>query len=263
MSEARRSVSTRDGVSLSVRHDGDGPTVVLFIHGWMVSGAVWDSVLPAIDRAGRTLLVPDLRGTGESDKPSGPYTLERYASDLVAVLDAFGARDAVIVGHSMGGQLALYLAAHAPARVRAVLALCPVPPSGMALPPDAAGLFRNSGADRDKQGTILGLACKSLSDAEKTRLLDDAAKVSVPCIQGAFDAWTGGGFDDKLSMAIAPTVVLATEDPFLPPAFLREAVVNRLARGRLATLPGAGHYPQCERPAECAAVIETFLGAAG
>jgi pimeloyl-ACP methyl ester carboxylesterase len=248
-------------VSLSVRALGDGGTPVLFVHGWMVSGAVWDRVLPSIDLRGRTLLVPDQRGTGASDKPAGPYTLERYAADLLAVLDDAGAREAVVVGHSMGGQLALYLAAHAPARVKAALAICPVPPSGIPLPPDAAGLFRTSAADRGKQGTILGLACKSLSDEERARLLDDAAGVAAPCIEGAFDAWTAGGFADKLSAVTAPVVVLGTEDPFLPPAFLQDAIVSKVSRGRFAMLPGAGHYPQCERPAECAAVIETFLGA--
>ena len=55
--------------------------------------------------------------------------------------------------------------------------------------------------------------------------------------------------------------MLATEDPFLPPDFLNASVVSKLARGRMAVLKGAGHYPQCEKPEETAALIEAFLAA--
>jgi pimeloyl-ACP methyl ester carboxylesterase len=255
----RDRVRVRDDVELSVRVAGDGDLPVLFVHGWMVSGAVWDRVLPTLDLRGRRLIVPDQRGAGESDKPQGPYSLSQYADDLLATLDALSVERAVVVGHSMGGQLALYLAAHAPSRVRSVLGLCPVPPSGMALPPDAAGLFRTSANDRGKQGIILGLACKSLVPEEKERLLDDAGRVSAACVEGAYDAWTGGGFADRLADVRASVLVLATDDPFLPPAFLSDTIVSRVADARMAVLPGAGHYPQCERPAETAAIIEAFL----
>jgi pimeloyl-ACP methyl ester carboxylesterase len=255
----RLRVTVESGLEVSARIEGEGPVDVLFVHGWMTSGAVWDSALARLDRAGRRFIVPDQRGSGESDKPDSGYAIERYARDLVALLDAVSSCEVIVVGHSMGGQLSLALAALAPDRVRALALLCPVPPSGMALPPEAAGLFRTSAGDRDKQRTILSLACTSLAEQERERMLDAAATVCAPCIEQAFDAWTGGAIEAQAASVRAPTLVLATDDPFLPPAFLQDAVVSKLSRARLAVLPGAGHYPQCERPAETAAIIEAFV----
>lgn len=251
-------VKTSDGEELSVRVMGEGEPI-LVVHGWMMTGAVWDTVLSSVDARGRKFIVPDQRGTGASSRTATDYSLAQHARDLIAVLDATHTKAAVVLGHSMGGQLALYLAAHYPERVRAVMALNPVPPAGLPLPPDATGLFRTSAGDRNKQSIILGLACKSLSDEEKNRILDLAGAVSASSIEGAFDAWVAGGFEAKLADVKAPVLVLATDDPFLPPDFLRAAIVSKIARARLTVLRGAGHYPQCEKPEETAALIDAFL----
>jgi pimeloyl-ACP methyl ester carboxylesterase len=163
----------------------------------------------------------------------------------------------------MGGQLAQWIAAQEPSRVEGLLLLCPVPASGMPLPPEVAGLFRTSANDREKQKTILGLACKQLTVDLLERLLKDAGAVARASIEGTFDAWTGGGFEAKLASITAPTLVVATDDPFLPPAFLREKVVGLIRGARLAYLPGPGHYPAVERPAETAALLTSFLAGLG
>jgi pimeloyl-ACP methyl ester carboxylesterase len=248
-----------DGTELSYRVIGDGPIDVLLVHGWMASSAVYDDFLEALGTDGVRLVVPDLRGAGRSGRPEGGYTIEQYARDVLAVADAAGARSFVIVGHSMGGQIAQWIAATAGDRVKGAVLLCPVPASGVPLPDDARGLFRNSAQNREMQRTILGLACKQISDAARDKLLDVAGEIPPACIQGAFDAWTAGGFADKLGAVRAPVLVVATDDPFLPPPFLREAIVARVPRGTLAYLPGPGHYVQVERPRETAAVVRGFL----
>lgn len=254
-------LTASDGTELSYRVFGAGPTNVLLIHGWMVSGAVYDDLVEVLGTEGIRLIVPDLRGTGRSGKPAGGYTLAQYGADLLAVADHAGARSFVAVGNSMGGQLAQWLAANARDRVAGAVLLCPVPAAGMALPEDARGLFRNSTGSRELQGTILHLATKELSPAARERMLDDAGTIPEACIQGAFDAWTAGGFADRLGAIEAPLLVVATDDPFLPPAFLREAIVSKVPRAGLAYLPGPGHYPQVERPRETAALLRAFLTA--
>jgi len=252
------SLTKNAGVSIGFRLLGSGPTHVLLVHGWMVSGAVYDDLAAALDGSGLSLIVPDLRGSGASDRPDSGYSLEEYAADAVAAADAAEARSFIVVGNSMGGQLALGIAATHPGRVRGAFLMSPVPPSGMALPDDARGLFRGSAGNRGMQGTILGLASKQLSDEARERMLDDAGKVAPQAIEQGFDAWTGGGFADKLGAVKAPVLVLATDDPFLPQAFLRQEVVSKVARGALAYLPGPGHYPQTERPRETAAMLIAF-----
>jgi pimeloyl-ACP methyl ester carboxylesterase len=251
--------SAADGTSLHYRVIGEGPRTVVLVHGWMVSGAVWDSMVERMDLTGLRLVIPDSRGTGQSGKPTGGYTLQGLAQDVLAVADAAGAKRFTVVGHSMGGQLAQWVAAQEPSRVEALMLLNPVPAAGLPLPPDAAGLFRTSAGSREKQTTIINLSCKSLGTDILETMLKDAANTSAPAIENIFDAWTKGGFADKLSAITAPTLVVATDDAFLPPAFLRDAVVNPIRRARLAYLPGPGHYPQVERPVEAAAMLTAFL----
>ncbi|MFT3776224.1 MAG: alpha/beta hydrolase [Minicystis sp.] len=254
---------TVDGTRLSYRVIGDGPTTVLLVHGWMVDGRVYDPLLGALDHKGCRFIVPDLRGAGSSDKPASGYSLARFAADVQAILEHEARGPAVVVGHSMGGQIAQLVASAVPAKVAGLALLCTVPAEGMALPPDAAGLFRTSGGDRGKQATILGLACKDLSTADRDALLDGAGAIPPSCIAEVFEAWSGGAGADRLGAIAAPTLVVASDDPFLPPDFLRAKVVDPIARARLVVVPGAGHYVQVERARETAAVLGAFLAGLG
>ena len=258
--------ASNQGLGLSYRVFGSGPLDVILIHGWMVSGAVYDDLLDVMTAQGihgLRIIVPDLRGSGGSQRADGEdgYTLERYAADVIAVADAAGARSFALVGHSMGGQLAMLIAATHPERVQGAVLLCPVPAQGIALPVEAQQLFRNSGQNRGMQQTILGLACKQLSDEARERLLDVAQSVDAVCVAKTFEAWSQGGFADRLGAIAAPFLVVATDDPFTPPAFLRETVISNIARSRLAILPGPGHYVQVERPRQTAALLFAFLTA--
>lgn len=252
-------VSASDGVELAYRTFGTGSTSVILIHGWMVSGAVYDDLVEALGTDGLRLIVPDLRGTGRSGSADGTYTIEQYAKDVLAVADALGARTFALVGNSMGGQIAQWIAATAPDRVLGAVLLCSVPASGMALPEEARGLFRNSAQSREMQQTILGLASKQLEGGARDRLLDDAGTIAPACIQGAFDAWTGASFAGMLGEIRAAVLVVGTDDPFLPQDFLRKAISSQIKRASLVYLPGPGHYPQVERPRETAAVVRAFL----
>jgi pimeloyl-ACP methyl ester carboxylesterase len=252
-------LTASDGVELAYRTFGTGSTNVVLVHGWMMSGAVYDDLLAAAGDDGVRWIVPDLRGAGRSGSADGTYTIEQYAKDVIAVADAAGAATFVVVGHSMGGQIAQLIAATWPDRVIGAALLCPVPASGMALPDEARGLFFTSGQNREMQKTILGLACKQLPEAARERMLDDAAKITPECIQGAFTAWTSASFVDKLGAIRAPVLVLGTDDPFLPQDFLRAAVVSNIKRASLVYLPGPGHYPGSESPRETAAILRAFL----
>jgi len=254
----RHNIQSED-LTLSYRVVGAGPRDVMLVHGWMVSGAVWDDLVAALDMEGLRLILPDLRGSGSSGRPQSGYTIEQYAADVLKVADAVGSSRFVIVGHSMGGPIAPWLSATSPDRISGSILLCPVPAQGQQLPDDVAALFRNCGQNRGMQKTILDAACKQLSSAACERLLDDAQGTSVECISQAFDAWTGGGFSDRLAAIVAPTLCVATDDPFLPPAYLRQQIVNLIRGARLAVLPGPGHYVQVEKPAETAALLEAFL----
>lgn len=244
---------------MTIHHEihGEGPRTVVLLHGWMMSGRVWSRCLEHLRLDGLRVVVAHQRGTEKS--PAESFTLEEYATDAVALLDAIGADRATLVGHSMGGQIAQLVATKVPDRIEAMALLCPVPAMGLPLPEEAMQLFKGSATDRALGGTILDMACLQLEADAKAALLEDSATVSSACIEGSLDAWTGGGFADALGSVRARTLVVATDDPFLKPDFLTESVVQPIAGARLAVLPGPGHYVQVERPRETAALLEAFL----
>ena len=162
----------------------------------------------------------------------------------------------------MGGAIAQWVAAEAPARVEGLALLCPVPASGVPLPADAAAMFRGA-SERGTKAAILGMACTNLSEQARDRLLDSGASISAACIAESFDAWSGADFAARLGAITARTLVVASDDPFLPPAFLRQTVTSKIAGARLAVVRGAGHYVQVERPGETVAVLEAFLAGLG
>lgn len=93
----------RDGITLNVIDEGQGPAVLL-VHGFPDSSLLWRHQVQALTSAGYRVIAPDNRGFGRSDAPVGVehYTLDEFADDLVAILDACGVDRAAVVGHDWG-----------------------------------------------------------------------------------------------------------------------------------------------------------------
>lgn len=110
----------RDGTRLFYSESGDGPPMLL-IHGWTCDGNDWHGQIPGFEQKYRVLVI-DNRGHGRSGEAAGgDYTIEAYAADAAAVLEAAGASNAVVMGHSLGVAIALELATQHPDLVRAII----------------------------------------------------------------------------------------------------------------------------------------------
>src|SRR3954451_22941935 len=115
-----------EGVELEVRVEGDaGGPPVLLVHGFPDSSYLWRHQVAALTRAGLRTLAPDMRGFGESDKPSGveDYRLTRAVADLAAILDALEIERASVVGQVWGAAVAWIFAAIHPVRVERLVAM--------------------------------------------------------------------------------------------------------------------------------------------
>jgi len=222
----------------------------------MVTGRVWSWFAPKLDA---NVVTPT-----SLPPPSevAATTLETLAHRVLADATQAGLDRFHVIGHSMGGQVAQLVAAIATERVRSLVLVNPVPLSGLPLPPEVAAAFRGSGGNRAAQGAILDQACLELAPEAKQALLDDAGTIAPAWIARGLDLFVAGGDATKLAAIACPTLVVATDDPFLPPAFLEQTIVSKIAGARLATLHGPGHYPQVERPAALAALVGSFLGEA-
>ncbi len=245
---------TSDGLNLSYRVLGSGAPVIL-LHGWSVDGSLWNSVTEALTTVGLQLIIPDQRGAGSSDKPDSGYGIEQYAADVGALADALELDRFALMGHSMGGQIAQVAAADLGERVEKLALVCPVPAAGFPLPPEAMALFRGSAGNPEMQTTIFGMSTKQLDDAGLAAMLEMASTVCAPCVEQSLDAWTKGGFGDRPGKISAETVVVGTDDPFLTPEILDQTVVQPIPGARFVHLPGPGHYPQIEAPAQLGAIL--------
>ena len=248
-------INVSDVLELHVDTHGSAATSALLIHGWMTTGGVFAPILDPLTDVTK-VFVPDLRGAGSSGS-AGSYQLKDYAQDVIAVLEQIGS--AALVGFSMGGAIAQLVAAERPDLVTRMILLNSVPARGMQLPEEARALFARSAGDRSLQRTILGMATLNLDDDACEHLLDLAATVDDTANKESFEAWTRGGFEDRLTEVRAPTHVIATSDPFLPPAFVQEAVVERIRDAQLHVIEGPGHYPMWEATEETGRLVAQLL----
>jgi len=268
-------VPTSDGgrvhvVERAAAGSADRPTYVL-VHGIMLGVATWAPQLRALD--GRVLAVSQ-RGHGQSRAGSEGYSFDRLAADLLEVLDRLDVRDAVLVGHSMGGMVAQLCATtragDLAARVRrmVLVATSPGPVAAAPFASFAGALAARalSGAERrgrgpmPKSATVWGARMCFGAAPSPTR---------VALLRGMLDAMSPGAlaqllphlfaFDvrDRLGeIAMEVHVVVGSRDLLTPPRTAR-AIAARVRRARLTVLPGCGHMVMLERPdALCDLVAE-------
>ena len=238
MGEARRIRS--DGVVLHVEVDGpeDG-TPVVFLHGVGSSGRTWEWVPEELTRSRRVVRV-DLRGHGRSGHAPGTYDLPRYGGDVVAVLAEVVSRPAVLVGNSLGGVVAWWIAQHRPELV--VAALLEDPPLFAAETPEPeVGRFRD--VFHGVKAVILESRGRGLTDDETAHLIgrirwgppgtptlgelltEDGlasmafgyARLDIGVIDGAIDGSTLAAADTR--SPVAPPVVLVAADDAAGAAF--------------------------------------------
>lgn len=117
---------TANNAKLAFRRAGDGETALIFIHGWMASGAVFEQQLEGLSE-NYQVIAPDLRGFGESEKSQIDYTLDVYRADLHALIQELKLEKSVIIGWSMGGAIVIDYAISFPDEISALILLDTTP----------------------------------------------------------------------------------------------------------------------------------------
>ena len=99
--KSRTGLITTNGIKMHVATAGEGPPIVLLCHGFPESWYSWRHQLKALAKAGYCAVAPDMRGYGQTDKPEAidQYTPLHLTGDMVGLVEAFGFKEAVIVGH--------------------------------------------------------------------------------------------------------------------------------------------------------------------
>jgi len=266
------------GHRVSYRVAGSGP-VVLLVHGIAGTSEQWADVAPILAEE-HTVVAPDLLGHGESAKPVGDYSLGAYSVSLRDLLIALGHRRATVVGHSLGGGVAMQFAYEYPVfcerlvvvssgglgrEVHPLLRAATLPGAEIVLPLIASRRVVGLGGAVGQVLARVGLRAgpdiaemargyASLGDAE-------ARSAFLHTVRAVID-YTGQRVSaaDRLylSSMLPSLIVWGRRDPLIPAVHGEEA--HRLMPGsRLEIFEDAGHFPQLDDPIRFAAVLREFL----
>ncbi|SRR6266545_1489822 len=260
-------------IRLSIRRRGMGRNTVL-LHGGgpgCTSAADFSAVVDRIE-TGRQLWLVDLAQYGESDAPDieGPV-LEFHATALAQLIADYMAGPVDLVCQSLGGSVALLVAAHRPELVRRIVVTAsqPVSGSGPDANPGLGGLARakyygGSGPTIDKMRALLGAYEWFEASAIPEHLVRHRYSASItPRAIELASGFTGRGQPQDLSgqlRSVRSDVLLiwGAHDPFSTPTYARR-LADSLPSAELAVIPGTSHHPQSERPAEYASLVTEFL----
>lgn len=119
-SGAGATARSADGVSIAYQVQGQGEPAVVLVHGWALDHHVWDGQTPALERRHRVVTL-DLAGHGGSGGERSAWTMAAFGEDVKAVVEAVGAKQVVLVGHSMGGPVVLEAARRMPDHVKGIV----------------------------------------------------------------------------------------------------------------------------------------------
>ncbi len=249
------------GTRLRLIDTGTGPAVV-FLHGFGASIYSWRHQLEPVLQAGHRVVAYDNRGFGLSDRPDSGYDNAAYVELLLTLLDSLDIADAVLVGHSMGGQIAAEAAVVAPGRVRGLVLL------------DPAG-HRGPVARRALRQIAMQLVTRTAVAATLRYCFADPRRVTTQDIDQYYAPVAGPGgrravarvlgeyrFDALRGSAqriTAPTLVLwGAADRVI--AFSNIAdLASELPRAAVSIIRDAGHNPQEEQPEEVNRQIIAYL----
>lgn len=247
------------GINLFYEEFGKGLPVTL-LHGYPLDHTIWLELVPALEKEAR-LILPDLRGHGQSPEPQGPYSMREMAEDVVDLWNALGIEKSLIGGHSMGGYVALALARYFPERL-AGLAL--VASRTNADAPEKRQARLASIEDVRKNGVrdaVLGMPAKlSYNNTVRERCKEIVLDASPVGVMGSLAAMADR--PDSLDLFInleIPTLIIAGEDDQIVPVASLRAVAQKMEDPRLVEISGAGHMPMLEKPDEVASALTAFI----
>ena len=269
---------TLHGNRIAYRQAGSGPALVL-IHGITSSSATWERVMPYLARR-FTVIAPDLIGHGESDKPRGDYSLGAHASNVRDLMVVLGHERASVVGHSLGGGIAMQFSYQFPERcerlalvdsgglgreVNVLLRAATLPGAELVLPLLAATRLLDAG--RLAASALGKLGLRPRTDVEEiahghATLSDaDARAAFVHTLRAVVEP--GGQRIDAanrlyLSEQIPFLLVWGEHDSVIPLSH-GIATHERLPKSRLEVFHDSGHFPQLDEPQRLVDVLVEFI----
>ena len=248
----KKTVRADDGLKLVCEVRGQGDTALVFLHGWCGDRAYWKHQADAFAADYRVVTL-DQAGHGESGKDRKVWSVASLAGDVEAVVKALGLKRVILVGHSMGGPVALLAARRMPGTVVAVIGADTLQNVEFQMPEEARKQFMDA-FEKDFKGTMrIGLAglLHEKTDAELKKWLVTRAEAQDPKMaMGLMRDMTGLDQKKLLKEAKVPVRCINSAGGF---QFFTPTAVDvnkKYADYNAVTIAEVGHYPMLEKPAE-------------
>ena len=252
-----------NGINVVVQRSGSGFPLIL-IHGLASSMGLWAS----LDQSQLTdveTISYDLRGHGSSERTQGAHTLAKHVADLKGLLSALSISRAVFAGHSLGGMIALELAASNPELVAGLALL----DTTAAFPQETRNLFFELASSASFNGMsaiadkLIGLSFsphfietnpKVVATIRKGMLASDAANIAAAARMVA-----KVDLHSRLASVQSPTVVLVGEEDQLAPPQLSQQLAEGIKNAQLHVIPESGHALPVEQPQQVTTILAELV----
>jgi pimeloyl-ACP methyl ester carboxylesterase len=184
------------------------------------------------------------------------------AADAIGLADALGWERFSLIGHSMSGVAIQHVLLQAPARVRRIVGIAPIPASGLPLGEAEWALFSGAAASSENRSVIVNFSTGSrLTPAFVDRIVRHSLDNSdMPAFAGYLRSWARADIVGQVKGSEVPVKVISGEyDPTQPAEFMEQTWLQVYPNSELEVLRGTGHYPMFETPVALAVSIEEFL----
>lgn len=261
-------------VRLEYFEHGHGPRTVVFVHGYQASARIWHRVQRALPADAYRSIAVNNRGAGASDAPpeERDFTIQKFASDLHALVQTLGVTRFTLVGHSMGGTTVAQYAVDHPEQVEGLVLLDPASPNGTDLDAAAveavldqrsearrAQMARGGGGDGiDAQATADGLDAEAA--AALRQLMADIAAAPERRLRGSMRSMLTLRLGERVRTLPMPVLLAAGDRDKVIPLDNMLASWAMYPKGTgLHVWHGVGHSPNLDIPDALAALIRTFV----
>jgi 3-oxoadipate enol-lactonase len=255
-----------NGVRQSYAERGtSNSTSLLLVHGFPLDRHLWDAQLAGLSDVVR-VIAPDLRGSGRSAVPTGPYSVDLFAADLLALLNHLGIERTILAGLSMGGYIAFAFWRRFPARVQALALLDtraePDSPQARTNRDVSAALVREAGVEalaRDMLPRLLAsdnFANTTLAGRALAIMAVQPPEGILANLQALRDRPDSR---PTLPTIHVPTLVIAGEADQLIPLGDAQGMAKAIPGARLVVIPRAGHLSPLENPRAVNRALRTFV----
>ena len=243
---------------------GNGTTTVLFIHGFMDAGNVWESVIQKMNPQKYHFVTLDLPFMGALSDCRGEVSLSAMAEAVAGVVDELE-QPVFLVGQSMGAQIAELVARSCPDAIAGMVFIAPVPLSGLPVPEQFVAEMQSMAGNEAMQLESRRSAFPRLAEVELQKHARNGAGIALHNVPALIAAWSRGHPAGSMPGPHATPVLIigGAADEVCTPAVIESQVAPRFAMGKTEFLPRAGHWLHIDHPDEVAAEIERFLTGAG